>query len=897
MKNIAKLVVAVALLIGANAWAAPAISNVLVTNMTTSTVTIQWTTSTPSSSMVMYGTDPSIPYSTNVVATPVTNHAVTLQLLTVGPFYYAAAVSTDNSGTTQSNIVTWTMCGSPLTPVAGTATTYYQYGTYNLVWQPPAGASQAPIVCGQTFPTAISGSLDGGASFNTNVADASKIVPGPGQWQITVTDAGNIAPITVNAYLSQVTQNISQQLQTAAKASGLQTCLTNTMTSDSWPPSCGSGGGGGGGCSQCAYLNVANTFTQTNTFPALTVNGGINGLPLYENTGLFNISLGVGSIPRNATGSQNFGIADQTLSSLTSGFGNGAIGVGALNALTTGFEFICVGDECGANATTSYKSAGLGAGALFNLTTGDNDTGMGAGACSDIQASSGVVCVGYLAGSSNIGTYSNLPNGMFIGSSTLPQANGDTNEEVIGNGATGHGSNTQTLGNSSMTSAVIYGVPTFPQLGGAGSGCIGISNTGLTSTVSCGSGGGGSYAFQVNGVALISTATINFENGTNVVVANPSAGNVSFAVTSFPYSGLSGTVPTWNQSTTGNAATATALAATPTQCSSGSAPTGVAANGNANGCQSISPATGPTLQTNGTNNTSGTLLNFVSTGSIAFTNPSGGVESAAIVSPGASELLWFNGSNAYGGLTLGTGLSVSGGALNVSAITGSGTATYIPLFSGSTTLGNSPLSVAGGFVNSADPIGVSGTGPGEVILYANAASLPGLAPNAVAYMGPATGGTSYARQPVNTASSTGGVELWSAPTTINGQNAVSSSWFHPEGTVGSGVGAFGANALYAVLASTVANNAGHFTSLSVSTLTPGSGCTTPPVFSIFAGTTTVPSGNYVTASATETYQNSPVVGAQNTVFTAGQNIGIVIEGAGVGCTTAQFVATAQYAEP
>jgi hypothetical protein len=42
--------------------------------------------------------------------------------------------------------------------------------------------------------------------------------------------------------------------------------------------------------------------------------------------------------------------------------------------------------------------------------------------------------------------------------------------------------------------------------------------------------------------------------------------------------------------TTGNAATATALAATPSLCATGSAPTGVLANGNATGCASIGSA-------------------------------------------------------------------------------------------------------------------------------------------------------------------------------------------------------------------------------------------------------------------------------------------------------------------
>jgi len=42
---------------------------------------------------------------------------------------------------------------------------------------------------------------------------------------------------------------------------------------------------------------------------------------------------------------------------------------------------------------------------------------------------------------------------------------------------------------------------------------------------------GGSTAFQVNGVAVSSSATINFENGTDITVSNPSAGNIQFAFT------------------------------------------------------------------------------------------------------------------------------------------------------------------------------------------------------------------------------------------------------------------------------------------------------------------------------------------------------------------------------
>jgi len=55
-------------------------------------------------------------------------------------------------------------------------------------------------------------------------------------------------------------------------------------------------------------------------------------------------------------------------------------------------------------------------------------------------------------------------------------------------------------------------------------------------------------------------------------------------------------------STSGNAATATALAATPTLCSTGSAPTGVLANGNATGCATIGGGSGNTTSTSLTTN-------------------------------------------------------------------------------------------------------------------------------------------------------------------------------------------------------------------------------------------------------------------------------------------------------
>lgn len=66
-------------------------------------------------------------------------------------------------------------------------------------------------------------------------------------------------------------------------------------------------------------------------------------------------------------------------------------------------------------------------------------------------------------------------------------------------------------------------------------------------------------------------------------------GTATPAANSIPMSGSGGTlaagwIPTLNQSTTGNAATATALASTPTKCSAGNYPLGIDASGNAQNC-------------------------------------------------------------------------------------------------------------------------------------------------------------------------------------------------------------------------------------------------------------------------------------------------------------------------
>ena len=205
-----KKIVAVWLFLGAACFGQTVISNVYVQSSTATTATIVWTTNTPSTSQIFYGTSIFLQYSNNVNSTLVTSHTSTLTALNANQPYYFAAVSVDGSGhSAQSPTYTFALCGPPFVPVIGTINQFYYSGTYTLTWNPPAGSVGTPTVCGQTFPTAITGTLNLSGSFSSQVADSMKATPGPGTWTVGVADIGDISPISVNVPLSSLTQYIS----------------------------------------------------------------------------------------------------------------------------------------------------------------------------------------------------------------------------------------------------------------------------------------------------------------------------------------------------------------------------------------------------------------------------------------------------------------------------------------------------------------------------------------------------------------------------------------------------------------------------------------------------------------------------------------------------------------
>lgn len=170
-------------------------------------------------------------------------------------------------------------------------------------------------------------------------------------------------------------------------------------------------------------------------------------------------------------------------------------------------------------------------------------------------------------------------------------------------------------------------------------------------------------------------------------------------------------VPTLNQSTTGNAATATALAANPTDCSAGQYANAIAASGNLT-CAAVSYGQvsgtptlfNQTIQNSGTPLTQRSKLNFVGGTNVTITPTDNGTDTTTLTiaasgggstSPGGTDTaVQFNNAGAFGGDATNFSYNSTTHALTVTGgITSSSTSSGLITLSGSTS-GSAGLSVA-----------------------------------------------------------------------------------------------------------------------------------------------------------------------------------------------------------
>lgn len=141
--------------------------------------------------------------------------------------------------------------------------------------------------------------------------------------------------------------------------------------------------------------------------------------------GRYNTFIGYNSGKANSNGSQMTAIGYGTLTNVVNGFGSVAIGYLSQNSTTGSSGNISVGD---------YS---------LQTSTGSNNTVIGSYAGA------------YIA--DKVTAANNLINSIMFGYKSSPLADNQINQVVIGNQATGLGSNTTVLGNSSTTTAAIYG--------------------------------------------------------------------------------------------------------------------------------------------------------------------------------------------------------------------------------------------------------------------------------------------------------------------------------------------------------------------------------------------------------------------------------------------------------
>jgi hypothetical protein len=206
-----------------------------------------------------------------------------------------------------------------------------------------------------------------------------------------------------------------------------------------------------------------------------SVSIGVNSL-LSNTTGYQNTAIGFSSMGLNTTGYHNTAVGYKTLQSNKTGWGNVVVGHSSLSSATQSSYNTVVGYNSLPNNSSGQQNTAIGFGSLQNNTTGTSNSTLGMYTLLYNTTGSNNISIGQncllfnTTGSTNIaigssaGTFDILSNGVtssntsiFIGDNTKSQSVNQSNQIVIGYGATGSGSNSVTLGASTITKTQLRG--------------------------------------------------------------------------------------------------------------------------------------------------------------------------------------------------------------------------------------------------------------------------------------------------------------------------------------------------------------------------------------------------------------------------------------------------------
>lgn len=182
-------------------------------------------------------------------------------------------------------------------------------------------------------------------------------------------------------------------------------------------------------------------------------------------SGSSNTAIGTFALQNNTTASYNVGIGYETLRSTTTGGSNTAIGRGAMYSNTVGDVNTAIGEYALVSNTNGRYNTSVGVQSQEQNTTGQSNTAIGVAAIDRNAVGSNNAVLGAFAGryiADNATFNTAINNSVLVGFNARPLANNANNEIVIGYNAIGNGSNTVTLGNSSITSVKTSGAFNAP---------------------------------------------------------------------------------------------------------------------------------------------------------------------------------------------------------------------------------------------------------------------------------------------------------------------------------------------------------------------------------------------------------------------------------------------------
>ncbi len=341
-----------------------------------------------------------------------------------------------------------------------------------------------------TTPTSIS---VGTISTTSNVNGASITA---GVLNLAPADGTNGGVVTTGnqtfAGSKTFTNNINvNQLNVGAPGSGSQNTMLGVATY-----SYGTPGNNNTALGFFSLASLSNTGNEGNDNTAVGTNairqGGAangsrntavgsaalsNGSGTYNNTavgyntlaagisGASNTAVGTFALQNNTTANYNVGIGYETLRSTTTGGSNTAIGKGAMYSNTSGDVNTAVGESALISNTIGRYNTSIGVQSQEQNTSGQSNTAIGVAAIDRNAAGSNNAVLGAFAGryiADNTTFNTAINNSVLVGFNARPLANNANNEIVIGYNAIGNGTNTVTLGNSSITSVKTSGAFNAP---------------------------------------------------------------------------------------------------------------------------------------------------------------------------------------------------------------------------------------------------------------------------------------------------------------------------------------------------------------------------------------------------------------------------------------------------